>query len=268
MSSPALTDAINTLQTAQSVELQQFVTDLRANPDNLSAYIQKNRDSLVNDVIGQREDTFNKVYGDAVRASNTQNNIYYYNTRNKDVDSLQQELYGKTKYDVASSKHDKDLAQRQYEINEWQYGNKMDTLFVFQMILISLVLLSPLLYFSRQGLVPTSILTGVAVLFVIIIVLTIAVRAQYTAYSRDQRYWNRRQFDKQGGPPVPPVSCDSLSSAYNSTLQGLQGAGTSLQNTGFAALQSAENMGTAVGAAARAEAGNIEAAYSSAIGSM
>ena len=150
MSSPALTDAINNLQTAQSVELQQFVTDLRSNPDNLSSYIQKNRDSLVNDVLGQRSDTFNKVYGDAVRASNTQNNIFYYYTRNKDLDTLQKDLLSRTKYDVESTRHDKDLAQRQYEINEWSYGNKMDTLFVFQMILVGLALLAPLLYFPDK----------------------------------------------------------------------------------------------------------------------
>jgi hypothetical protein len=236
MSSPALTDAINNLQTAQSVELQQFVTDLRSNPENLSGYIQKNRDALVNDVLEQRSDTFNKVYGDAVRASNTQNNIYYYYTRNKDLDTLQKDLLSRTKYDAESTRHDKDLAQRQYEINEWSYGNKMDTLFVFQMILVALALLTPLLYFSRQGLVPTSILTGVAVLFAIIIALTIAVRAQYTAYSRDQRYWNRRQFDRQGGPPIPIPSCETLSSAYDSTMQGIQGVNTQAQAAGSSIL--------------------------------
>lgn len=232
MSSPALTDAINNLQTAQSVELQQFVTGLRSNPDDLSSYIQKNRDSLVNDVLGQRSNTFNKVYGDAVRASNTQNNIFYYYTRNKDLDTLQKDLLDRTKYDVESTRHDKDLAQRQYEINEWSYGNKMDTLFVFQMILVGLALLAPLLYFSRQGLLPSSVLTGVAVLFAIIIALTVAVRAQYTLYSRDKRYWNRRQFDRQGGPPIPIPSCESLSSAYDSTLQGIQGINTQAQMTG------------------------------------
>lgn len=236
MASPALTDAISNLQTAQSVELQQFVTDLRSNPDNLSAYIKNNRDSLVNDVLGQRNDTFQKVYGDAVRASNTQNNIYYYYTRNKDLDTLQKDLLSRTKYDAESTRHDKDLAQRQYEINEWSYGNKMDTLFVFQMILVALALLTPLLYFSRQGLIPTSILTGVAILFVIIIVLTIVVRAQYTIYSRDQRHWNRRQFDRQGGPQIPPPNCETLSSAYDSTLQGIQGINTRVQDAGSSVL--------------------------------
>lgn len=232
MSSPALTDAIQNLKSAQSVELQQFVTDLRANPENLSQYIQTNRDTLVNDVLGERSDTFNKVYGDAVRASNTQNNIYYYWTRNKDLDTLQGSLLDRTKYDAESVKHDKDLAQRQFEINEWSYGNKMDTLFVFQMILIALVLVTPLLYLSRQGLVPSRVLTMIAVGFTLIIVFTIVVRAQYTNYDRDQRYWNRRQFNKQGGPPIPAPSCETLSQAYNSTLQGLSAAETKLQNYG------------------------------------
>lgn len=230
MSSPALTDAINNLQTAQSVELQQFVTDLRSNPDNLSGYIQKNRNALVNDALEQRTDTFNKVYGDAVRASNTQNNIFYYYTRNKDLDTMQKELYNRTKYDADSIIHDKDLAQRQYEINEWSYGNKLDTLFVFQLILLSLVLLAPLLYLSRQGFVPTPILTGVTVVLGIIIALTVAVRAQYTNFSRDQRYWNRRQFDKQGGPPIPVPSCDAISQAYSSTVGGITAAESSIKS--------------------------------------
>jgi hypothetical protein len=236
MSSPALTDAINNLQSAQSVQLQQFVTDLRTNPDNLSQYIQTNRDSLVNDVLGQRSDTFNKVYGDAVRASNTQNNIYYYWTRNKDLDTMQGALLDRTKYDAESVKHDKELAQRQFEINEWSYGNKMDTLFVFQMILIALVLVTPLLYLSRQGLVPSNVLTMLAIGLTVIIVLTIAVRAQYTNFKRDQRYWNRRQFNKQGGPAIPVPNCETLSQAYDSSLQGLSAAQTTVQNYGQAAL--------------------------------
>ena len=241
MSSPALTDAINNLNSAQSIELQQFVTDLRSNPENLSGYIQKNRDALVKDAISHREDTFNKVYGDAVRASNTQNNIFYYHTRNKDLDTMQKELYDRTKYEADSIIHDKDLAQRQYEINEWSYGNKLDTLFILQMILLVLVLISPLLYLSRQGLVPTPILTGVAFLCAVIIALTTAVRAQYTLFSRDQRYWNRRQFDRQGGPVIPVPNCESLSQAYSAGSDALQSGKAVAQDYGTALLNKFES---------------------------
>jgi hypothetical protein len=248
MSSPALANAVNNLNTAQSIELQQFVTDLRTDPDNLSSYIQENRNSLVNDVLSQRSDTFNKVYGDATRASNTQNNIYYYYTRNKDLDNLQKELYDRSQYDVGAVTYDKDLAQRQYEINEWSYGNKTDTLFVFQMVLIALVLLAPLLWLSRQGTVPSNVLTGVAVLLGLVIVLTIGVRAYYTSYSRDKRYWNRRQFNKQGGPVVPSGGdCAALSSAYNSAIGDISAAETEINNDVNYGLTTVGDASTSVG---------------------
>ena len=240
MPDSAATAAISNLQTAQAVELQTLLTSLRGTDSStLSAYIGTNRDALVNDVLSQRSDAFNKVYSDSVSASNTQNSIMYYLTRNQDFNNMQKELLNRSEYDAQSVVHDKDLAQRQYEINEWSYGNKRDTLFILQMILVALLLLSPLLYFSRQGIVPSSVLTGVGVLFAIIIALTIAVRAQYTIYSRDQRYWNRRQFDKKGGPPIPTPSCEAVAQAYTSGSDALQNAATALgDNTiaGYSAL--------------------------------
>lgn len=227
-SSPALNTAIANLNTAQAAELQQFVTDLKANPANLQAYINTNSQNLQRNAISEKNASFNKVFGDTVRASNTQNNIYYYYTRNKDLDTMQKELYDRAQYDVESSRHDKDLAQRQYEINEWSYGNKMETLFIFQMILIAFVLLTPLLYFSRQGLVPTSVLSTVGILFAIIIILTIVIRAQYTTFSRDKRYWNRQVFNRQGGPAIPPPNCESLSSAYDAAGDAIGSAGNSI----------------------------------------
>jgi len=231
--------AISDLETAQSVELQQFISGLRANPADLSTYLDTNKAAIVNDVMSQRSDNFNKVYNDSVSASNTQNSIMYYLTRNQDFNNVQNELLQRSQYDAKSVVHDKDLAQRQYEINEWSYGNKLDTLFILQMILVSLLLLSPLLYFSRQGIVPSSVLTGVGILFAIIVALTIAVRAQYTIYSRDQRYWNRRQFDKKGGPAIPTPDCAAVGQAYTSGADALQNAVTALSDntiSGYSAL--------------------------------
>ena len=245
--SPALANAVNNLNTAQSIELQQFITDLRTDPDNLSSYIANNRDSLVNDVVSQRDDTFNKVYGDATRAANTQNNIYYYYTRNKDLSNLQKELYERSQYDVGAVTHDKDLAQRQYEINEWAYGNKTDTLFILQLILIALTLIAPLLWLSKQGVIPPSVLTSVTTLLGVIIVLTILVRALYTRWSRDQRYWNRRQFNKQGGPAIPSGgNCASLSTAYNAVLGDVSAAENSASKIVNNASATAQGVGTSV----------------------
>ena len=226
--------AVDNLKTAQEIELQQVITELQSNPDRLSGYISEKRDGLVNNVMGTRSNTFSKIFGDMVRSSNTQNNIYYYYVRNKDLDNIQKEMLERNKYDVGSVIHDKDVAQRQYQINEWAYNNKMDTLFVLQMILIAAVLLTPLLYLSRQGTVPTSVLTGVGILFAIIIVLTTFVRAKYTIYDRDQKFWNRRQFGKAGRAP-PPLNCQSLEQAYSSAsenIANLTAEGGRLENVG------------------------------------
>lgn len=221
--SPAYQTAVTNLGDAQQIELQQAITDLQSNPSQLSSYVSQNQSSLVNSATSQRDNTFQKLYGDMTNASNTQNNIYYYYVRNKDLDTVQQQLMNITKYDADSIINDKDLAQRQYEINQWAYGNKMDTLFIFQMILIGLVLVAPLLYFSRGGFIPTSVLTGTAVLLTAIITLTIAVRAQYTIFSRDQKYWNRKQFDRQGGPPIPVANACTVATAGGSAAAATSG---------------------------------------------
>ena len=230
--------AAENLRDAQTLELQGVITELRGNPAALSSYIAERRDGLINNVMGNRNDTFSKTFGDMVRSSNTQNNIYYYYVRNKDLDNMQKEMLDRNKYDVGSVIHDKDVAQRQYQINEWAYNNKLDTLFVLQMILIAAVLLTPLLYLSRQGTVPSSVLTGVGILFAIIIVLTTFVRARYTIYDRDQKFWNRRQFSKGGRAP-PPLNCQSLEQAYSTAVDGTNeaiaagyAAGTKIENTG------------------------------------
>ena len=232
------TTAAESLKNAQEIELQQVISELRGDPTALSGYIGEKRDGLVNTVMGNRDDTFSKTFGDMVRSSNTQNNIYYYYVRNKDLDNMQKEMLDRNKYDVGSVTHDKDVAKRQYQINEWAYNNKLDTLFVLQMILIAAVLLTPLLYLSRQGTVPSSVLTGVGILFAIIIVLTTFVRARYTINDRDQKFWNRRQFSKAGRAP-PALNCQSLEQAYSTATEGANqamaagyAAGNKIENTG------------------------------------
>lgn len=40
----------------------------------------------------------------------------------------------------------------------------------------------------------------------------VVYRSQYTRYVRDGRYWNRRNFVKEGGIPIPVVPVPSCSS--------------------------------------------------------
>ncbi len=101
---------------------------------------------------------------------------------------------------IGTTKYNNQLATRQYEVNEWSYNNKLDTLFVFQILFVAVLVTAGLSYLNRVGLLSTpllGIITGI-VLFIAIAVLI--HRFQYTQRVRDQRYWNKRQFEKKSIP--------------------------------------------------------------------
>ena len=113
-----------------------------------------------------------------------------------------------------------DLTNRQIEINEWSYNNKMDTLFVFQILFISLLFASILIALNRQGVVGTAFVWYSVIIITIIDIIIILNRSLYTNIWRDQRFWNKRNFndDNKLESPIskatyvnslkPPCSCN------------------------------------------------------------
>lgn len=87
-----------------------------------------------------------------------------------------------------------DLATRQIQINEWAYNDKMETLFAFQLVFISLILLSVLFYFKGEGMLSGYFVWYAFLVLVLIVGLIIIYRAIYTARVRDPKYWSRREF--------------------------------------------------------------------------
>jgi FlaA1/EpsC-like NDP-sugar epimerase len=123
-----------------------------------------------------------------------------------------------------------DLATRQVEINEWSYNNKMETLFVFQIVFISLLLMSLLFYLKSTGLVGGSFVWYVFLLLVLIVGLIIINRAVYTATTRDGRYWNRRRFADNNSrlSPIPAGQMtDYLTKLQTTYTPTTSGGGTS-----------------------------------------
>ena len=106
------------------------------------------------------------------------------------------------------------LLKRQIEINEWSYGNKMDTLFVYQVLFITLSLITILAFLLRFNIIGTTFFFSFSALLLLIFSLIIVNRAQYTNFVRDNRYWNRRKFREQGTEINVP-SCQSLASGVD-----------------------------------------------------
>lgn len=179
----------------------QYSSALREmTPQQKSNYFKSQKQELLNNVLAEREGTFTKMFTDAQRNNAIQSSLLFYQQRNKDLNDLGDAFDQQNKSSIATAKYNNDLATRQYEINEWSYNNKMDTLFVFQLLFLSLVVSAILVYLSGIGLFGSGLLGLLCGLLLVAVILVLVVRAIYTAKIRDQRFWNRRQFPKKDVP--------------------------------------------------------------------
>jgi hypothetical protein len=118
-----------------------------------------------------------------------------------------------------------DLASRQNEINEWTYNNKMDSLFVFQLIFISLLTVALLTVLSSQGYIGSGFVRYVMMVLAFIVVIVIINRYVYTRTTRDKRYWNRKRFGQDTGVGSPLTRGDSSYQQYIDSIRNNYGSG-------------------------------------------
>lgn len=103
----------------------------------------------------------------------------------------------------ATAKYNMDLATRQTRMNNYAYQNKMDTLFFFQILLISLLILGVFAYGARVGFFSNALVIYIALLLVVLNVILFISRYAFTLNLRDTETWNRRRFAYEA--PVAPV---------------------------------------------------------------
>jgi hypothetical protein len=120
---------------------------------------------------------------------------------------------------MSQDEYNTDLATRQAEINEWSYNNKLDTLFVFQLIFLGLTFLAILMYLKTRGILGGPFVMYVSAILIIIITVIIANRAMYTANRRDSRFWNRRRFISDNNKDAPPMGNIGMWRSYLDALE-------------------------------------------------
>lgn len=204
----AAEEAARYAQLFQDIELSRAIQQLKDNPQALQAFLQQSQTKLYNDITAAKDESIQKVYGDLQRASDTGNAIYYYYKRNTDLDKLQAQVYDTQKGSANAVTHDKDLAKRQYEINQWSSSNKMDSLFVYSQLFIILCTVSLLVFVGYKGILSTSVISIISLVVILIFIFTIVNRSQYTNVLRDGRFWNRRKFPVYNAIPTPNI-CDT-----------------------------------------------------------
>ena len=226
----------------QDVELASAVGQLKQNPAQLQQFLQDQQGKVYSDVVKQKDSTFQKVYGDLTRATDSQEAILMLDKRNKELAQIQQQIYSNQASSATAVTDDKNLAGRKYEMNEWSVNNKKETLFVFSMLFIMLSALILLTTLWRMSIISSSLAAGLALPIILIFVLTIINRTQYTNVFRDKRYWNRNTFnDKYGKIPIPlcPGALSGIEGGINSLESDVQSGINSASNAVASAAQSA-----------------------------
>ncbi len=220
----------------QDIELSTALQQLRNNPGQLQQYLQSQQDNVYKEVTKQKDQSFQKVYGDLQRASTAQESILMYNERNKQLNSLQDQIYNEQKKNSSAVTHDKDLAGRKYEMNQWSVNNKKDSLFVYSQLFIILCTAIVFTYVWRKGMISTTLYVALLTPLLIIFTFTVVDRSQYNDVLRNNRYWDRRTFKGKYGK-IPFPICPGALTGLESGLSSLESdaAGVAAGAAGMAA---------------------------------
>jgi hypothetical protein len=99
-----------------------------------------------------------------------------------------------------------DLMDRQVELNEWTYHDKMETLFMSQMIFMGLLVAAIFTILSKYGFFNRGFVYIIMVIISIVIGLVWFFKDAFTRNVRDRRYWNKRHFtgDSKTDSVIPP----------------------------------------------------------------
>ena len=191
----SVTDLTRLVQDVQYTSALKGMTE-----DQKQNYFQSQKQELLGNILNDRAGTFQKTFTDAARNNNMQQSLLFYQQRNRDLQSVGNALQTQNQNAIGTSRYNNQLANRQYEINEWSYNNKMDTLFVFQILFVTILLAAGLAYLNKMGFLSMTLLGIIVGILLFIDIAVLINRFNYTNRIRDKRYWNRRQFEKKEVP--------------------------------------------------------------------
>ena len=222
----------------QDVELASAIGELKKNPGQLQRFLQSQQDHVYRDIVKQKDSTFQKVYGDLDRATKVQEAVLMYQKRTEDLSKIQKQVYDNQQTSANAVTQDKDLAGRKQEMNEWTVNNKNDTLFVMSSLFIMTSGLLLLTGLWRMGIISSYVWVFLGLPLIIIFIMIVVNRSQYTDNLRNKRYWNKQIFEgKYGKIPVP--LCPNLVSDIQNLGTNIQSGARNVMQAGASGLASA-----------------------------
>jgi hypothetical protein len=199
-------NAINNALRSQDIALIHTAASLKSEPSQLSAFLQTQRQNVVDSITAQKSDTYDKVYGDLQRASDEIRAFHGERTQTAALSSLYDNMYdNQTAYADAVERNNNTYG-RKFEMNEWSVNNKRDTLFVYSSLFIALSIFILITVLYKMNIISSSIYYITSTIVIIVFILILINRAVYTDQTRNKRFWNKKNFGgKYGTIPIPSI---------------------------------------------------------------
>lgn len=189
--------SIENVLSAQELQNIQFSQALRSDPAQYQAYVQDKVSKLMDENLNTKRSAFQKAHIDAGRYMDMDHNAQLYKTRSDDVNSLHSAIEKSNNLYLQNIEKDKNISRRQVEINEYAYNNKLETLFFLQLLFLSVLGLTLVIYLQRNGIVGNTFAGMLTIGLLIIITIICLYRWNYTRTTRDGRFWSRRYFKQE-----------------------------------------------------------------------
>lgn len=183
---------ITDVKSLSDLELKAYLGSLNA--ADASAFTAANRQAALDSVSASKATNYTNASNMLLGADNSITSAAYYLLRTQDLTNLASDVNEVTTKQATEHTINKQLADRQYEINEWSNSNKLDTLFFLQVLFISLTLTAVFLFLMKNGFLPYYLFGLFSFLTVAFAVLVLIYRARFTAVKRDGRYWNKQRW--------------------------------------------------------------------------
>jgi len=201
---------ITQVQDAQEIEKMRFASDLRKNPDDFNRYVSERIERITGETLDKKRAAFQKAHTDLGRYMDMDHNANFYKLRNEDLIGLQKQMEERSRAVKSGIKHDKDLTRRQVEINEWYYGDKLETLFFLQMFFMIMLAEAIVLFLQKNSFITSPFASFLTFILFGVVAAVGLYRWRYTSDMRDSRFWQKRNFrEKEIYIPTKeePASC-------------------------------------------------------------
>lgn len=189
----ALNNALNSMSTSE-----------------LNSYTSTNAKSAQDTLANNFANAFAPNLKNVNAAAADYNAMSNYTVQSKNLDTVVGDLTTQQTSNLNIANRNSATAGRTREIKEWYYNNKLDTLFVFQLIFIGLCFLGVIAMLAKLGYISNAIVGILIGILVVALILVITNRAIYTEKVRDKRYWSKRVYAVLGSPlpgGVLPTKC-------------------------------------------------------------